>query len=175
MSVQLADLHLLGEGDQLLDRSCEADGDNDCNNPAQNQKQHPYTGSESGNDPCIGVQVPVWHQLDNAPFEQGGIDMPVHHNPCEPVLFPAEMAAFTALRKPAPARCHPLPDPIRIRRIQCLSLFIQHIQAFCTGVIHRPRDPLQFVQPEVNRQISHYIGTWRTVEREMSRKNRHRS
>ncbi|MNC36255.1 hypothetical protein D3C75_847680 [compost metagenome] len=53
--IQLPDLHLLGEGDQLLDRSGEANGDEHCADSAHEQKQYANTGIEPGDHPGIAV------------------------------------------------------------------------------------------------------------------------
>ncbi|MNW67107.1 hypothetical protein D3C74_456520 [compost metagenome] len=84
------------------------------------------------------------------------------------------MSALAAAGKPAPASRDLLPDPVRIRCKQRLSLFVQYIQAFCIRIVHRFGNPLQFGEPEIDRQISQHIGAGRTVERKMGREDGYR-
>ncbi|MNI38262.1 hypothetical protein D3C73_923950 [compost metagenome] len=174
MGIQLTDLYLLGKGDQLLDRPGKADGDQHSPDSAKHQEQHTNAGIEPGNGPRISIQILIGHQLNDVPFEQRSINLPVHDNPLEPVLFPGKMSARPACRKPAPALGHLLPDPVLLGCKQRLALFIQHIQPFRVRIVHRLHDPLQFGQPEIDRQIGQHIGAWRTVERKMGSEHRYR-
>ncbi|MNW58565.1 hypothetical protein D3C74_364400 [compost metagenome] len=124
MRIQLSDLHLLGEGDQLLDRSGEANRDKHGGDSAHEQKQYTNTGIEAGDDPGISIQIFIGNQLNNAAFEQRVLNMPVHDNPLESVLFPGKMTAAAVPGKLAPARFDRPRDPVGIRSKQRLPLII---------------------------------------------------